>query len=228
MILASSSRVTHEYEDVGTRIVALDDVSLDVEGGELLVVEGPSGSGKSTLLSVLAGLQTPSRGESTLCGVSLGALDAEGRARVRRENVGFVFQSFHLFSALTARANVECVLEMKMKDLAPARRREIAEETLGKVGLGSRLEHRPDRLSGGERQRVALARALASEPKIIFGDEPTSALDAKSAALVLDCLRAFVADGRSVVLATHDPRIHAIGTRIVRLEGGRLTGPRVA
>jgi putative ABC transport system ATP-binding protein len=226
MILASSSHVTHEYEDAGSRIVALDDVSLDIEGGELLVVEGPSGSGKSTLLSVLAGLQTPSRGASTLCGVSLSALDAEGRARVRRENVGFVFQSFHLFSALTARANVECVLEMK--GMAPARRRAIAEETLGRVGLSSRLDHRPDRLSGGERQRVALARALASSPKIIFGDEPTSALDAKSAALVLDCLRAFVAEGRSVVLATHDPRIHALGTRIVRLEGGRLMGPGVA
>jgi putative ABC transport system ATP-binding protein len=227
VILASCAHVTHEYDDAGSRIVALDDVSLEIEGGELLVVEGPSGSGKSTLLSVLAGLQTPTRGDSTLCGAALGACDAEARARTRRENVGFVFQSFHLFAALTARANVECVLEMKgLGD--HARRREIAEETLTRVGLASRLDHRPDRLSGGERQRVALARALACAPKIIFGDEPTSALDSRSAGLVLDCLRAFVADGRSVVLATHDPRILAIGTRTVRLEGGRIVGPAVA
>lgn len=226
MKLASASHVGHEYEDAGSRIVALDDVSLEIRGGELVVIEGPSGSGKSTLLSVLAGLQTPSRGDSTLCGVALGPLDAEGRARVRRENVGFVFQSFHLFGALSARANVEHVLEMK--GTPRDRRRAIAEEALSRVGLASRLEHRPQRLSGGERQRVALARALACDPKIIFGDEPTSALDSQSAALVLDCLRAFVAEGRSVVLATHDPRIHAIGTRILRLTSGRLAGPAVA
>jgi putative ABC transport system ATP-binding protein len=227
VILASCARVTHEYEDAGSPIVALDDVSLEIDAGELLVVEGPSGSGKSTLLSVLAGLLTPSRGESTLCGVALAPLDVEGRARVRRENVGFVFQSFHLFSALTARANVECVLEMKgIRDTE--QRRSIAEQTLGRVGLAARLDHRPARLSGGERQRVALARALASDPKIIFGDEPTSALDARSASLVLDCLRSFVAEGRSVVLATHDPRIIALGTRIVRLDNGRLPGAAVA
>jgi putative ABC transport system ATP-binding protein len=227
VILASCAGVTHEYDDAGSRIVALDDVSLEIGSGELLVVEGPSGSGKSTLLAVMAGLLTPSRGASTLCGVALDRLDVEGRAQVRRENVGFVFQSFHLFSALTARANVECVLEMK--GIAGAeRRRAVADRTLDRVGLAARRDHRPGRLSGGERQRVALARALASDPKIIFGDEPTSALDAGSASLVLDCLQSFVAGGGSVVLATHDPRILAIGTRTVRLENGRLVGAAVA
>ena len=220
MILASCSGVTHEFEDAASKVVALDDVSLDVRAGEMLLVVGPSGSGKSTLLSVLAGLLKPTRGEASLCGSSLGSLDAEGRARARRDHLGFVFQSFHLFDALTARGNVECVIEMKG---APRRRQiELAEGALREVGLGARMDHRPRQLSGGERQRVALARALATEPRIIFGDEPTSALDGKSAALVFDVLRAFVDDGRSVVLATHDTRLHAFATRIVTLEDGRV------
>ena len=224
MILASCSRVTHDFQDAGARVVALDDVSLEVKAGELLLVVGPSGSGKSTLLSVLAGLVKPAHGEASLCGKSLTLLDAEGRARARRDHLGFVFQSFHLFAALTARGNVECVLEMK----GATRRRqiELAEKALRHVGLGARMSHRPAQLSGGERQRVALARALATEPQIIFGDEPTSALDAKSASLVVDALRAFVDEGRSVVLATHDPRLHCLATRIVTLEDGRIVDDR--
>jgi ABC-type lipoprotein export system ATPase subunit len=156
MILADCANVTHEYRDAGTRVTALDDVSLEIGAGELVLVAGPSGSGKSTLLSVLAGLVRASRGRTSLCGSSLSSLDDEARARVRREHVGFVFQSFHLFAALTARANVECVLEMKGIPRAPRRR--LAREALARVGLAERLDHRPDQLSGGERQRVAVAR----------------------------------------------------------------------
>jgi putative ABC transport system ATP-binding protein len=221
MILARCTHVTHEFMEASSKVVALDDVSLEVKAGEMLLVVGPSGSGKSTLLSVLAGLLTPTRGQTVLLDTVLTALDAEGRARARRDHLGFVFQSFHLFSALSARGNVECVLEMKG---APrAKQIERAAKALVEVGLGARMDHRPAQLSGGERQRVALARALAVEPRIIFGDEPTSALDAKSAALVLDALRAFVAGGRSVVLATHDPRLFPLATRIVTLEDGRIT-----
>jgi len=224
MILASCSRITHEFADGASRIVALDDVSLVVRPAELLLVVGPSGSGKSTLLAVLAGLLEPTRGEASLCGRSLTSLDAEGRARARRDHLGFVFQSFHLFSALSARGNVECVLEMK----GASRRDQVAlaEQALRRVGLGARMDHRPAQLSGGERQRVALARALAADPGIIVGDEPTSALDGKSARLVFDVLLGFVDGGRSVVLATHDPRLHALATRIVTLEDGRVVDDR--
>ena len=216
MIVSSCSGVNHELDDAGSRIVVLDDVSLEVQAGELLLVLGPSGSGKSTLLSILAGLVTPSRGQVSLCGTALSPLDAEGRARVRRDHVGFVFQSFHLFGALSARDNVELVLDMKH---APRAR---AGAALERVGLGARMNHRPAQLSGGERQRVALARALAMEPTIIFGDEPTSALDARSASLVTGALQRFVEDGGTVVLATHDPRLYAIATRTVTIEAGRL------
>jgi putative ABC transport system ATP-binding protein len=216
MIVSSCVGVTHEFVDAGTTIAAVDDVSLEIRSGELVLLLGPSGSGKSTLLSILAGLLRPLRGEVSLCGASLAALDAEGCARVRREQVGFVFQSFHLFGALSARGNVECVLDMKDAPRARARR------ALERVGLGARTEHLPAQLSGGERQRVALARALAAEPRIIFGDEPTSALDTRSAALVVEALRSFVDDGGSVVLATHDPRLRAVATRSLTLENGRL------
>lgn len=216
MIVSSCSGVGHELDDAGARIVVLDDVSLAVEAGELLLVLGPSGSGKSTLLSILAGLVTPTRGEVSLRGTALVPLDAEGRARVRREHVGFVFQSFHLFGALTALGNVEHVLDMKGAPRARAAR------ALERVGLAARMNHRPAQLSGGERQRVALARALAMEPAIIFGDEPTSALDARSAALVIDALESFVAGGGTVVLATHDQRLHDVATRSVTLANGRL------
>ncbi|MBX3198111.1 MAG: ABC transporter ATP-binding protein [Labilithrix sp.] len=216
MIVSSCSGVSHEFVDAGARIVAIDDVSLEVREGELVLLLGPSGSGKSTLLSILAGLLRPLQGEVTLCGAPLAPLDPEGLARLRRAHIGFVYQSFHLFDALSARRNVECVLDLKGLPRANARR------ALELVGLAARTEHRPAQLSGGERQRVALARALAAEPRIVFGDEPTSSLDARSAGLVVEALRSFVDRGGSVVLATHDPRLYASATRVIALEDGRL------
>jgi ABC-type lipoprotein export system ATPase subunit len=212
--------VGHTFVDAGTQVIALDGVDLEVRAGEFLLIMGPSGSGKSTLLSILAGLLRPSRGEVTLANQRLSGLDADALAAVRRRHVGFVFQSFHLFSALTALGNIECVLEMK--GVPRIERRRLAEAALDEVGLGSRRDHRPGELSGGERQRVALARALAASPDVIFGDEPTSALDAVTAALVLERLRAFVDARRSVVLVTHDERVRALSTRTVTLADGRL------
>jgi putative ABC transport system ATP-binding protein len=219
-VLASCAGVHHRFRDAGTQVTALDGVSLEVRAGELLVVMGPSGSGKSTLLSVLAGLLRPSEGEVVLCDTDLSKLDGESLARARRQHVGFVFQSFHLFGALTARANVECVLELK--GVRRARARELAEAALREVGLAHRMDHRPARLSGGERQRVALARALASSPRVIFGDEPTSALDGRTAALILDKLQELARDGRAVVVVTHDLRLRSVATRVVMLEDGKL------
>ncbi|HRG96308.1 MAG TPA: ABC transporter ATP-binding protein [Polyangiaceae bacterium] len=224
MRLSGCEGVTHEFDDAGSPVVALANVSLDVAGGELVLLVGPSGSGKSTLLSVLGGLMKPTRGAAWLCDTPLTELDAEGRARARREHLGFVFQSFHLFGALSARGNVECVLEMK----GASRRDQVgmAERALRQVGLGARLDHLPAQLSGGERQRVALARALATAPRVIFGDEPTSSIDAKSASLVLEVLQGFVDASRCVVLATHDPRLYPIATRIVTLENGAIVDDR--
>lgn len=229
MIVARGRGITHDYADAGTPVRALSDVSLALGTGELVLVVGPSGSGKSTLLAILAGLTAPTTGDVWLADEELTRLDAAGRARVRREQVGFVFQSFHLFGALTARGNVECVLELR----GLSRREQIAraEAALEEVGLSARAHHLPERLSGGERQRVALARALAVTPRIVFGDEPTSALDSRSAALVIERIRAFVRAGNCAVLSTHDPRMFEIATRIVTLEDGRLvrdTGPTTA
>jgi putative ABC transport system ATP-binding protein len=222
VILASCRGVGQTFVDAGTEVAALDGVDLEVQPGEFLLIMGPSGSGKSTLLSILAGLLRPSRGEVTLVNHRLSGMDAEALAAVRRRHVGFVFQSFHLFSALTALGNIECVLEMK--GVPRTERRQLAEAALDEVGLGARRHHRSSELSGGERQRVALARALAASPQIIFGDEPTSALDASTAALVLERLRAFVDARRSVVLVTHDERVRALATRTITLAYGRVQG----
>ncbi len=200
MIIASCTNVVHAFDDAGERVVALDDVSVELEAGALTLVVGPSGSGKSTLLAALAGLLVPTSGRVTLDGAELRKLDAEGRAAVRRNGVGFVFQSFHLFEALTARENVECVLALQ----------------------------RLPRAESAARARAALAQVGLEEPRIIFGDEPTSALDSGSAARVLDALRTFVETGGTVVLATHDPRLRAMAQRIVTLENGRVVADESA
>lgn len=220
MIIASCTHAAHAFDDAGERVVALDDVSIELEAGALTLVVGPSGSGKSTLLAALAGLLVPTSGRVTLAGAELRELDAEGRAAVRRNGVGFVFQSFHLFDALTAQENVECVLALGRLSRAEGAAR--ARTALAQVGLEGCENRRPSQLSGGQRQRVAVARALAVRPRIIFGDEPTSALDAGSAGRVLDALRMFVEQGGTVVLATHDPRLRAMAQRIVTLENGRV------
>ncbi len=223
-MLLSCRDVAHEFRDAGATTRALDGVSLDLDAGEFVLIFGPSGSGKSTLLAVLAGLLRPTSGTAHLDDIELTALSEEGRARVRRAHVGFVFQSFHLFPALTAAGNVECVLEMR--GLPRARCVERAREVLTAVGLAGRLGHRPAQLSGGERQRVALARAFALDPRVLFADEPTSALDSASAATVLDHLRAFVDPGRSVIMVTHDPRLLPLATRVITLEDGRVADDR--
>lgn len=220
----SCQDVAHEFRDATTTTRALAGVSLTIEAGEFALIYGPSGSGKSTLLAVLAGLLRPTRGTAHLGDIELTALDEEGRARVRRQHIGFVFQSFHLFPALTASANVECVLEMR--GLPRARCVERAREVLTSVGLADRLHHRPAQLSGGERQRVALARAFAVEPRLLFADEPTSALDSASAGVVLGLLQSFVTPRSSVVMVTHDPRILPLATRVITLADGSLTDDR--
>mgnify|MGYP006092597701 FL=1 len=182
----------------------LKDVSLSLERGQSLAITGASGSGKSTLLGILAGLDTPSSGRVCLAGVDLSELDEEGRARVRAEQVGFVFQSFQLLPGLTALENV--MLPLELHGVGSAQQR--AETFLARVGLAERLSHYPKQLSGGEQQRVAIARAFASEPKILFADEPTGNLDSVTGSKIIELVFELNREqGTTLVLVTHEQRL---------------------
>lgn len=200
-------------------LVILHDVSFSVEAGESLAIIGASGSGKSTLLGLLAGLDVPSSGTVSLHGTALFALDEDGRARLRAELAGFVFQSFQLLPALNALENIMLPLELIGAKDARAR----AEESLQQVGLSARAHHLPKHLSGGEQQRVALARAFVTHPKILFADEPTGNLDAATGAqiiaLMLELNRTL---GTTLILVTHDEALAARCNKQLRLEGGRV------
>ncbi|GGK05685.1 ABC transporter ATP-binding protein [Pseudomonas matsuisoli] len=200
-------------------LTILDDVSFTLEKGASLAIVGSSGSGKSTLLGLLAGLDIATRGEVELAGQNLGTLDEDGRARVRAQHVGFVFQSFQLLESLNALENVMLPLELHGRDDARAR----ATELLERVGLGHRLKHYPRLLSGGEQQRVAIARAFAAEPDILFADEPTGNLDTQTGQHVTDLLFAMNLErGTTLVLVTHDGRLAARCKQSIQLETGRM------
>ncbi|HEX6834291.1 MAG TPA: ATP-binding cassette domain-containing protein [Rudaea sp.] len=201
------------------RIDILDGVSLEVARGASLAIVGASGSGKTTLLGLLAGLDTPTRGQIALAGTRLDTLGEEQRANLRRRNVGFVFQSFHLLPALNAEENVMLPLELDGRDDA----RERAQEALANVGLGQRGHHYPHQLSGGEQQRVALARAFVHGPRILFADEPTGNLDQRTGRVVSDLLFEMNrAHATTLVLVTHDLSLAERCASIARLDGGRL------
>jgi len=201
----------------------LQGVDLVVSAGEFVSIIGPSGSGKTTLLGLLAGLDRPTRGTVRLLGQDLGALTEDGRARLRVEKVGFVFQTFHLLPTLTALENVLVPLELRGGGANGKAMRERAVSLLERVGLGARLDHYPSQLSGGEQQRVAVARAFANEPQVLFADEPTGNLDAETGRGVVELLLELNREsGATVVLVTHDLELAARGDRVVRLAGGRV------
>jgi putative ABC transport system ATP-binding protein len=200
-------------------LTIVDDVSLAIAAGESVAVTGPSGAGKSTLLALLAGLDVPSRGRVLLAGADLTRLDEDGRARLRAQRVGFVFQSFHLIPALTALENV--MLPLELAGLADARR--LAGETLRGVGLEERTGHYPRQLSGGEQQRVAIARAFVTRPAVLFADEPTGNLDNTTGARVGELLFELNTHAHTtLVLVTHDRELAARCSRVLRMERGRL------
>ena len=214
-----TKELTKAVYSQGQELVILSDVSLTVNERDTVAIVGVSGSGKSTLLSLLAGVDTPSRGEVHLADEPLHKLDEDQRAAVRAQNVGFVFQSFHLLPGLSALENVMLPIELKEEKRA----KERATELLEKVGLKDRLHHYPNQLSGGEQQRVAIARAFASEPKILFADEPTGNLDTKNGNKVSDLLFDLNQQlGTTLVLVTHDDRLAKRCQRIVRLEAGKV------
>ncbi len=200
-------------------LTILHEVNFAVEAGDSLSIVGASGSGKSTLLGLLAGLDEPSSGSVRLDGADLFALDEDGRARLRGELVGFVFQSFQLLPALSALENVMLPLELRGTQDARSR----ATESLRQVGLSERAHHLPKHLSGGEQQRVALARAFVTQPKILFADEPTGNLDAATGAQVIELLLELNrAQGTTLILVTHDEALARRCGRQLRLEAGRV------
>lgn len=201
------------------RLQILEDINLTISNGEAVAVVGVSGSGKSTLLGLMAGLDTPSSGRVILNGTDLNSLDEDGRARLRGQQVGFVFQSFQLLPSLTALENVMLPLELA----GHADPRAVAEHELDSVGLSARTGHYPNQLSGGEQQRVAIARAFAGSPAILFADEPTGNLDQQTAQQVMDLLFNLNNErGTTLVLVTHDTGIANDCDRRLTLNGGRL------
>jgi putative ABC transport system ATP-binding protein len=207
------------YRSGGRELTVLRDVNFSVSPGEFVAVVGPSGSGKTTLLGLMAGLDRPSRGSVTLDGTDLAALSEDGRARLRRERIGFVFQAFQLIPTLTASENVRVPMELGGRDGAAAR----ADELLERVGLGGRGHHYPTQLSGGEQQRVAVARAFVHSPSILFADEPTGNLDAATGGRIVELLTELNRElGTTLILVTHDPDLASQAGRVIRLADGRV------
>jgi putative ABC transport system ATP-binding protein len=207
----------HEYLSGGRRLTVLKDITFGLEAGGFLAIIGPSGSGKTTLLGLLAGLDRPTSGRVVLDGVDLASLDEDQRARMRRERVGFVFQSFQLIPTLTARENIQVPLELGGADDAATR----ADALLERVGLAERGHHYPSQLSGGEQQRVAVARAFSTRPRILFADEPTGNLDAANGATIIRLMLDLNGEsGTTLVLVTHDPDLAGLARRTIRLADG--------
>ena len=211
--------LSKSYPNGDRTLTVLKNISFALAPGSTCAILGPSGSGKTTLLGLCAGLDQPTEGEVRLDGIQLGELDEDGRARQRRDVVGFVFQNFQLIPTLTALENVMVPAELRGQLQAD----DQAVELLRRVGLGERLAHYPAQLSGGEQQRVALARAFINRPKILFADEPTGNLDAETGHLVIERLFALNAEsGTTLVLVTHDTELAARTQRIIRLKGGAM------
>ncbi len=199
----------------------LKNINWEIPSGKIQILMGPSGSGKTTLLSILAGLLTPTAGEVHLLGQDITKMSRTQLTRFRLQNIGFVFQSFNLFPALTAAENVEVMLNMK--GIKGKNAKQQAEDLLDHVGLGNKAKQLPRDLSGGQKQRVAIARALAGNPKLIMADEPTAALDSHSGHAVIELLRQLAKEHNcTVLMVTHDPRIMDVADRVSYLEDGVL------
>ncbi|GMU69492.1 MAG: ABC transporter ATP-binding protein [Steroidobacteraceae bacterium] len=219
-IVLKAENITKEVTSPEGSLTIVHEVSLEIVAGESVAIVGPSGAGKSTLLALLAGLDLPTSGRVWLAGQELTALDEDGRARLRAERVGFVFQAFHLVPALTALENVMLPLELAGRGDA----RRLARETLERVGLGARTGHYPRQLSGGEQQRVALARGFVTRPAVLFTDEPTGNLDSATGARVCDLLFELNRDLRTtILLVTHDQALAARCGRALHMDNGRLS-----
>ena len=203
-------------------VVALDDVSIDIDQGDFFALMGPSGSGKSTLLNLLAGIDRATEGTVEVLGTSLAALNESQMATWRNAHVGYIFQTFNLVPVLTAFENVE--LPLLLTKLSKAQRRKNVETALELVGLSDRKDHQPRQLSGGQEQRVAIARAIVTDPDLILADEPTGNLDARSGEEILQILKTLNQDlNKTIIMVTHDPHAASFATHEQHLEKGVLT-----
>ena len=218
--IVKAAGLTKQVSTGTTTLTILQDVSLEIAAGEAVAILGASGSGKTTLLALLAGLDVPTSGSVRINGTDLFGLDEDGRARLRRDSVGFVFQSFQLLPALTALENVMLPLELAGR----ADAREKAADWLGRSGLAERLTHYPRQLSGGEQQRVAVARAFATQPRLLFADEPTGNLDSATGEEVISLMFELNREaGTTLLLVTHDESLAQRCPRRLRLSSGRVT-----
>lgn len=220
------SGVSRTWEVGGRPVHALRDVTLSIGAGEYVSVMGPSGSGKSTLLSLLGGLDRPTAGSYRFEGREVASLPDDDLSRLRRERIGFVFQSFHLVPRMTALENV--ALPLLLAGVSPKDRTARGAEALASVGLSPRLDHRPDQLSGGEKQRVCLARAVVTRPGLLLADEPTGNLDSASGTEIVALLERLHASGITLLVVTHDAGIGGRARRRVRLADGRVVGDEAA
>ena len=210
--------LTKTYDMGATQVHALQGLSLDIEVNEYVAIMGPSGSGKSTLLNILGCLDISSTGLYELNGQLVSEMDDDELARIRNQEIGFVFQTFNLLPRSDALNNVE--LPLVYSSVSPAERRQRAHKSLEAVGLGDRTHHRPNELSGGQRQRVAIARALVNDPAIIIADEPTGALDTRTGTEIMELFRHLHAQGNTIILVTHEEEIARYSHRIVRFRDG--------
>lgn len=225
-VVLSATDLTRTYLTPGGEVPALSGVTAEFRAGAVTAIIGPSGSGKSTLLNLLAGFDHPDRGEVRLGGTVLSSLGEREMADLRLHSFGFVFQSFNLVAVLTAWQNVAFPLGLAGVDAATRRQRAMT--MLARFGLEGRTDHLPARLSGGERQRVSLARALINDPAVVFADEPTGNLDSRSGEQVLAALREVAAEGRTVLIVTHDPGIAERADAVLELLDGRVVDARGA
>lgn len=212
--------LTRQYRVGPTTVGAVAGVDLEIARGEAVALVGPSGSGKSTLLNLLGGLDRPSGGEIWVDGEDIAKASAKRLVAHRRERIGFVFQSFNLLVHRTALENVE--IPLMVAEIGRSERQAQARKLLERVGLGARIDHRPNQLSGGEQQRVAIARSLANHPSILLADEPTGNLDSNTGTEVMALLRELNAGGLTLVLVTHDMTVANYADRIVRLKDGKV------
>src|SRR5262245_26081407 len=221
MPILQATDIRKSFKEGREVVDVLNGVSLSLEPGEAISLEGPSGSGKTTLLSILGCILTPSSGELVIGGERINPKHPQQLPEVRRRSIGFVFQQFNLFPALTAVENVEYALNVK--GVAGRRARVEAEAALERVGLGDRLRFLPRDLSGGQKQRVAIARALAGSPRVLLADEPTANLDTAVGTQVLDLFRGLAKqESRGLVIVTHDPKVRDVADRVVGIRDGRL------
>ncbi len=208
------------YNPGENEVRALDHVSLNIDKGEYVAIIGQSGSGKSTLMNMLGCLDVPSSGTYILNGTDVSSLSDDELSDIRNQEIGFIFQGFNLIPSFTAIENVE--LPLLYRGVSRSKRHELAIQALEKVGLGARMTHKPSEMSGGQQQRVAIARAIAQAPPVILADEPTGNLDSTSSKEIIEILKKLHAEGRTVILITHDNEIAAQAKRVIRIKDGKV------